>query len=164
MQRNASQLLMDEREAARGTEMRNCWGYGAALLVAVLLFGCSRGPRGGPRLTTSPVTGIVSIDGKPTEMVEVTCRPLSGTSLIKYDITAVTNAEGKFTLGTYEGSDGLPAGTYVLTFKWLEPGLTLKDKFKGKYANPAKSEHEVTVESTPEETTDLGTIELSTKK
>ena len=108
--------------------------------------------------------GIVNVDGDAAELVEVTCHPEPGTSEIKYDITAMTDAEGVFHLNTYEGNDGLPIGTYSLGFKFIEPGLVAKDKFKGKYANPAKSDHKITIEGIPEEKIDLGTIELTSKK
>jgi len=138
--------------------------HGAVLLAAIVFSGCSKPQRGGPRLTTSPVFGIVQVDGQATEMVEVNCHPEGDTSKIKYTVTSMTDKDGKFTLGTYEGGDGLPEGIYTLSFKWIETGFAPKDKFRGAYADPAKSEHKVTIKGDKGEKIDLGIIELKSKK
>lgn len=126
--------------------------------ATLALVGCSAEPPGPPRFETSPVTGIVHVDGSPAELVEVECHPASDSSAIKYTISTTTNSEGVFTLTTYEASDGLPEGTYTLCFKWLEPALVPKDKFKGAYADPKKSKQTITVVKGQE--TKIGTIEL----
>ncbi|MEX2286981.1 MAG: hypothetical protein WD648_07830 [Planctomycetaceae bacterium] len=56
---------------------------------------------------------------------------------------------------TYGLNDGAPAGEYALTFQWIGgagAGEILSgeddesaDRFGGKYADPAKSKHSVTV-------------------
>ena len=131
-------------------------------LVTLLLFGCSGGePQGGPRFETNAVTGIVHIDGQPADLVEVTCYPATDSASIKYPLSTVTSADGAFSLTTYESGDGLPDGTYTLTFKWMEPALVPKDKLRGAYADPSKSTHKITVVKGQE--TVIGTIELTTK-
>ena len=63
----------------------------------------------------------------------------------------------------------MPAGTYTATFAWIEPGLVMKDKLKGKFTAPKKSKHKINVEELSEdegeavEPVDIGTIELSSK-
>jgi len=136
---------------------------GAAVLVALTLAACSKPAEGPPRLPTSPVSGVVQIDGKPGVMVEVRCLPEEGSSEIKHEVTAMTGEDGKFVLGTYEAGDGLPAGTYTLTFSAMEMGMTMKDTLKGRYADPKKSKHKATVTGDVDEKVDLGTIELSSK-
>ncbi len=143
---------------------RRFLGYGFVFVAMLFVVGCSRPQRGGPRLATSPVFGTVNVDGQPTEMVEVNCHPEGDTSKIKYTVTSMTDKAGKFTLGTYEGGDGLPEGTYTLSFKWIETGFAPKDKFKGAYADPAKSEHKITIHGGKAEKIDLGVIELKSKK
>lgn len=136
---------------------------GAVLLMALAVSGCSQGPRGGPRLHTSPVIGVVHVDGQPAEMVEVSCHPEGETSKIKYAVSATTDKDGKFKLGTYQGGDGLPEGVYKLTFQWIEVGLASKDKLKGAYADPKKSEWKAMVAGNKGEVVDLGVIDLKSK-
>lgn len=136
--------------------------FSFAAFWGLLSVGCSSGELpGGPRLETTPVTGIVHVDGNPAELVEVECHPAPDSTGIKYPISTTTDKDGIFTLTTYESSDGLPEGTYTLSFKWLEPALVPKDKFKGAYANPQKSQHKITVVKGQE--TVIGVIELSSK-
>ena len=87
-----------------------------------VLAGCSEPQRGGPRVNTAPVSGIVTVDGQPAAFLQVDCHPEAG-SEIKYPISAVTDDKGNFAFTTYEANDGLPPGSYTLTFSWLEPGI-----------------------------------------
>ena len=131
--------------------------------VGLFLVGCSSGELpGGPRFETSPVTGTIQIDGVPAELVEVECHPAPDSTAIKYPISTMTDKDGIFTLTTYESSDGLPEGTYTLSFKWLEPGLVPRDKLKGAFSDPRKSEHKITVVKGQE--TEIGIIALSSKR
>jgi len=134
---------------------------GAILIASAIFTGCSEPPRGGPRFTTFPVTGEVDVDGEPAELIEIECHPDGDSSEIKYPISTMTDKNGHFSISTYQSGDGLPAGDYVLSFKWIEPGLVPKDRFKGAYSDPKKSKIKVTVETGQKN--DLGVIELSTK-
>lgn len=142
--------------------MKSCLRRGVVLLIAVSCFGCSQPPRGGPRLSTSPFTGVVNVDGEPAEGVEVTCTPEPGSSQINYPLVATTDSDGQFKFGTYQSGDGLPEGNYILTFAWPELSMVPKDRLNKAYANPGKSDHKVTV--VKGEPNDLGEISLSTKK
>jgi hypothetical protein len=137
-----------------------------ALFVFALWFsGCGpKPPQGEPRYKTTPVTGIVQIDGQPVAGVIVTFVVEPGTSELARNATAQTDEEGQFAATTYTKDDGLPAGTYALTFKWKEVGFAKgdRDKLKSAYANPKSSQTKVTVEDDVPQ--DLGIIELSTKK
>ena len=130
------------------------------LICSVLSLGCSEKPRGGPRLTTTPVTGTVEVDGEAAENLTVECHPEPGAE-IKHPVIATTNGDGQFAISMYQKGDGLPEGTYRLTFKWEEFGFPIKDKLKQAYIDPSKSTYKVTV--TAGEPNDLGLIELSTK-
>jgi hypothetical protein len=138
-----------------------------ALLIGVLTHaGCQDEPRGGPRVITVPITGKVLVDGKPQAQVQVQAQPVSGSTPTHTTPSAFTDAEGNFAIQTYEAGDGAPAGEYKLTFRWgqisLMSGRYEGDKLKGKYANPARSEHSVSV-SESDEPINLGTIKLTTK-
>lgn len=137
----------------------SCWMV--CLLLGNLVLGCSEAPRGGPRLDTTPVTGVIEVDGEPAEGVLVECHPQPGADTIKYPLTAMTDAEGRFSMSMYQAGDGLPEGTYNLAFVWEEMGIPPKDKLKKAYADPRKSNHQLTV--VKGESNDLGVIELSTK-
>ena len=129
----------------------------AALLIVVV--GCSSEPRGGPRLETTPLSGTVLLDGEPKAGVLVEFHPEADTTEMKRLAMVNTNENGEFAASTYEEGDGLPPGTYHLTFKWIGPGR--KDRLNGAYADPKKSQHEVALVAG--EPNDLGVIELSTK-
>lgn len=81
---------------------------GALLLGSTLLTGCGGGS---DHPKTIPVTGSVAYKGKPLEGANVSFfndkspRVASG----------VTDAEGKFTLSTYDINDGAIAGDYKIT-------------------------------------------------
>jgi hypothetical protein len=133
---------------------------GVMFLVLVVCWGCSRPRLGEPRMKTYPVKGAVTVDGEPAALVEIECTPESGSGLQR-PVVSVTDREGKFSIGTYESGDGLPEGNYVLTFKWVELGIGTKDKLRGAYADPKKSEHTFTVAEG--QVTDLGIIDLSSR-
>lgn len=131
------------------------------MIVWLLPCGCAAEKRGGPRFKTTPLTGIVQIDGEPTAFVTVECHPQEGTSELKVPFTAATDEDGKFEFAMYEKGDGIPPGTYALTFVLKTLQTSLKDKFSGAYADPLKSEFKVTV--VEGEPNDMGVIELSSK-
>jgi 5-hydroxyisourate hydrolase-like protein (transthyretin family) len=119
------------------------------------------------RKETFKITGEVYVDGQPANFLAVRAVATAGIdkSAPTYS-AAFTNAEGKFTLSTYEEGDGIPAGQYSLTFTWGEMNLLTMsyggaDKLKGKYEDAAKSEFKVEVG--PDKPLDLGRIELKTK-
>lgn len=143
----------------------------ALAVILVTSTGCDRGPKGIVRDPVTRVSGTILIDGQPEQMVAVQLArvgepdPKAGTSKVLTP-SAFTDADGKFSIGTYDGGpngDGAPKGEYALTIQWgqlnLIGGLYSGDKFKGKYADPAKSEFKVTVADKP---VDLGELELET--
>ncbi|MFV1966544.1 MAG: hypothetical protein ACC628_14055 [Pirellulaceae bacterium] len=136
------------------------------VLAAFCLLLCSCGEEGPPRKETYPVTGEVYVDGKPVVQLAVRC--INVTGIDKADPTfssAFTDEEGKFEISTYEQSDGVPEGEYILTFEWGQWGLSGSyggpDKLKNRYKDPKKSAFHVTVESG--KPADVGRIDLSTK-
>lgn len=143
--------------------------FAAASILSLAVAGCPgpNNPKPPNQKTTTPVHGMITVDGKPGHGVQVTLQPPSGIDASNPTVSrGEANQEGKFEISTYGGNDGAPPGEYVLTFEWYDRtvvrigGGDPKDMFKGKYAK--SSEHKITVPP-GKEPLDLGTIELSSK-
>lgn len=120
------------------------------------------------RKETFPLTGQVYVDGEvPDSPITVKCHPVGGMDKQNPTVSsAFTEEDGKFSISTYEKSDGIPAGDYILTFYWgkrnlVSMGYGGPDKLKGRYKDPKTSKIRVTVKAG--EPTDLGRIDLKTK-
>ncbi|MFO0917715.1 MAG: hypothetical protein U0872_05295 [Planctomycetaceae bacterium] len=105
------------------------------------------------------------MDGEPAGLVQVSFlanEEIPGVTTKRFN--CITGPKGELAAFTYEKGDGLPAGSYVVTFKWPEASMASKipDRLHGAYDNPAASEVTVTVEDG--NPVDLGVIELSSKK
>lgn len=142
----------------------------ASILGLLLGVGCAdTGPKGPPRVKTIPVTGKVLVDGSTVELprqVLIRAHVVGGESPTSTEPAAYANPDGTFAFSTYEAGDGVPAGEYKLTFQLGHRNLMRArfegDDFKGRYSDPDKSEHTLSV-GEDAEPIDLGTIELSTK-
>lgn len=71
------------------------------LLPLILLAGC------GPA-RTSPVTGVVLLDGQPLANASIQFVPAEAGR----DATGTTNERGEFTMSTFEPKDGVAPGSY----------------------------------------------------
>jgi len=112
------------------------------MLVALLcLVGCGEGK---PDLY--PVTGVVTLDGKPVEGANVSFSPSSeGAELA----VGQTDASGKFTLTTPQIGEGATAGSYSVSItksagatKWEDPrasGGTLTEEQKKSIMDQARN-------------------------
>lgn len=133
---------------------------GICCCFLTLFSGCGKDQKGPPREATYPIQGVVEIDGLPEQQVKVLCHPVQGSALPG---SAYTDADGKFSMGTYEAGDGVKAGKYKLTFAWgqinLMSGRYEGDKLNERYSDPEKSEFTVTVAEGKEN--DLGVISLT---
>jgi hypothetical protein len=115
----------------------------------VLVFaGCGSS---GDREKVVPVSGVVTYQGKPLEGYRVTFMPTDG----RRPAIGLTDAEGKFALGTNEVGDGAVVGTHKVAFVWAppvigEPGQETvtdnpanlpkpKTRIPDKYTDPEKS-------------------------
>jgi len=118
------------------------------VLWALGLAGCGPAPIEG-RLAVFPTRGAVTVAGQPA----------AGARVVLYGATAelqgpgtvapagVADAEGRFELGSYELSDGAPAGKFLVSVCWPEaipPGVDAemfqpKDRLQRKYLDPQKS-------------------------
>lgn len=116
------------------------------LIILVWRFvGCQDDTTGVERVATTPVRGQVLVDGKPPgSPIAVRCYRVGGLDTENPTVSSTfTNEDGTFEIGTYEASDGVPAGKYVLTFQWGEMNLISRqysgDKFNGRYNDPKTS-------------------------
>ena len=133
----------------------------AATLCLLL---CSCGGDEGFRKETFPVSGEVHVDGQPAAQLAVVCHDVKGLDAEHpTGSSGLTDDNGKFEIGTYEGGDGVPEGEYVLTFTWKKRDILQgnPDKLKDRYSDPTKSEQRFTVEAG--KPTELGRIELTTE-
>ena len=83
------------------------------VVAAVVLPGCARQGFQNLRQATYPVEGQVTLDGNPVANATVVFKPVDPTNF-KWRETpqAKTDAEGRFTVFTYESGDGAPTGEY----------------------------------------------------
>jgi hypothetical protein len=133
------------------TTTRRWFSGAAAAVVALAIAGC-----GPDRPSLVPATGTVTLSGKPQEGVDVmfvskTGRPARGK----------TDAAGRFTLGTFEATDGAIVGEYTVAFSQMvrvETGATGQDpanahsaaaatreKLRGACTSPMSSPFKATV-------------------
>ncbi len=149
------------------------------LMQLSLIMGCNGGPPPIEKKPTSPVGGVIHVDGKPMASVQIYLHnadnpPSEQSTPFTGSAAATTDAAGKFVFATYEAGDGLPEGSYVLSFFW-DAGAALPlmrdnddppalnpeaDSFNSKYGNPSGSNFRFTVEK--DKPVDLGILELTT--
>jgi hypothetical protein len=135
-------------------------GLGMLCLLCGLLTSCSEEipqPAEQKKVPVTPVTGTITVDGAPQAGIEIGCVPVGTFSygdLSAKMLHGTTNEKGEFALGTYDLSDGVPAGEYSLTFSW--PIISLikqedtkkakSDRLKGKYSTAKNSPKKIKVE------------------
>jgi predicted small lipoprotein YifL len=93
--------------------------------IAIALTGCgSKGP------TLLPVTGSVTVDGKPANGATLIFHPTD--KEMKLIPAATTDENGKFQLAT-SAKVGVPAGAYDVTVVWPDPSVqpTAAQKMQG---------------------------------
>ena len=125
----------------------------ATLLVAglALMPLACRGDKA--RLPTFAVTGKVTIDGKPAEHATVVFHPAGASVPDAVKPRGKVGADGSFTLTTYAGNDGAPAGSYRVTVQLWLAGARSDDppsnRLSPKLASPETSPLTATVLAAP---------------
>jgi len=117
-----------------------------ASLGALLLPACNKSSR----LPVHPVRGQILVEGKPAAQAIVTFHPVGSETPRP---SAQTDAEGYFSLTTYENGDGAPEGKYAVTVTWFRSSgekpagdeEAPRNLLPPRYANPAKSKLEAVV-------------------
>ncbi|HZN34203.1 MAG TPA: hypothetical protein VFB80_10305 [Pirellulaceae bacterium] len=89
----------------------------AAILYAVCLGGCGGYSQRANIERVAPVSGTLTFQGKPLEFHQVMFAPEDG----RRPAMGVTDAMGKFTLGTNKPDDGAPPGLNKVTIVWVGP-------------------------------------------
>lgn len=84
--------------------------------LAASLAGC--GGAQNPWDRVYPAAGKVTLNGKPIAGAQVTLTPVNAEVPATIRPTAVSQADGQFTLGTLDTADGAPEGEYVVTVVW----------------------------------------------
>lgn len=120
------------------------------LLATYLMIGC------GERLPTYDVKGRVLVGSSPAAGATVILHPQGeATELQRQRPIGQTDAQGFFTLTTYDGGDGVPAGEYRVSIIWPHNRLPIPqadkaaaderrrrsagDRLKGRYLDPSQS-------------------------
>jgi hypothetical protein len=112
------------------------------------------------RIPLYPVRGKVLFDGKPAAGAEVRFNPLRPAEKKEFYPVAKVEADGSFTLTTFENKDGAPPGEYLVTIRWEDISSKQDpppDRLKGRYTDPKKSPWRVQVR---EEANDLEPFQL----
>ncbi len=94
----------------------------AMVIVGLVIgqLGCGGGyGKQADRVATVPVSGVLTYNGKPLEYYQVVFFPPEGTRVA----TGITDAEGKFKLGTNEGEDGSPVGSCRVAINFVGPPM-----------------------------------------
>lgn len=120
----------------------------AAFVPLFVLASCSHETR--PAL--HPVKGTVTVQKKPAAKAVVVFRPVTPGPLKDGLLPhGEVGPDGTFQVGTYEATDGAPAGEYVVTISWPETktdstgDVVSNDRLKGRYGDPAKSKWKVRI-------------------
>lgn len=120
-----------------------------ATMFAILMVGCSDG-----RPTRYPVSGTVTFEsGAPVRNASIEFVPSQPAPSPRSRI----DAEGRFSLGTYETTDGAPVGDYrVVVVQALPPGAATKINTLGEeHAGHAGNVHVVALKHSSPETSGL---------
>jgi hypothetical protein len=89
-----------------------------AAIAAAPLSGCGSNDHLPPRF---PVRGQVLQAGKPIADAIVTLHPSSSSPDLTQRPIAYSDAEGRFSMTTFETGDGAPTGKYAITVEWRAP-------------------------------------------
>lgn len=105
--------------------------YQAGAVWILLFLGISATGCGGSSNPVAPVNGVVTLNGQPVADMVVTFTPVPGKTATVGDdnqpgksATGNTDAEGKFTLSTYERGDGALIGEHKVTVFGTGPNPT----------------------------------------
>lgn len=106
--------------------VRICCQSCVTLVLLFFVSGC--GGDGRPSLV--PASGTVTLNGEPLAEAQIGLQPM-GIEGYERPSRATTDAQGKFTIGTYGADDGLPEGSYRVTVVKKELLTKIPEGFAG---------------------------------
>ncbi|QDT29279.1 hypothetical protein Enr10x_46300 [Gimesia panareensis] len=121
---------------------------GAVLLALFISAGCGGKSEDLPE--TVAVSGVVTYKGNPVPEATIMLYPVQG----RKPASGRSDAEGKFTLTTFNKDDGALPGEHQVTvnaFQSTPEGVSMKSSIPTKYSNPSSSPLKVTVSETEPE-------------
>lgn len=143
--------LPDERGDGPGVRFRLTLFTLVLSGVAAALSGCSRGEA---RVPVYPVNGKVTFEGAPPTGAFIILHPAQAKEGQPTPSGKVKD-DGTFTLTSYDGDDGAPAGDYSVSIKWyklIKNGSDVKagpNVIPAKYGAPETSPWKVKVGEAP---------------
>lgn len=93
---------------------------GLILLCVLSLVGCGGGAPAKPLPDTVPVTGTITLDGKPLAFAAVTFVP--GVQTKGIECTGLTDESGNYKLTQIRGKEGAPPGEYKVVVRCPKTG------------------------------------------
>jgi hypothetical protein len=151
--RSSSDTLAAHLIMLRGNAMRvpaHGWLFQGLLLVTCLMMVTGCGDAGPERVTTFPVQGAITFQGRPIPGAFVAFHPQTPRANVPAPRANVA-ADGSLKVTTFQAGDGAPEGQYVLTVEWYKPIKQGGDVMPGpnvipkKYASPQTSNLKVTI-------------------
>lgn len=115
---------------------------GSLLLTLLIAVGCGGKQEDLP--DTVAVSGMVTYKGAPVPEATIMLYPVQG----RKPASGRTDADGKFTLTTFNKDDGALPGEHQVTvnaFQSTPEGVSMKSSIPIKYSNPSSSPLKVTV-------------------
>jgi hypothetical protein len=116
----------------------------ALVASAICLSSCGKAGR----LPTYSVNGKLLVNGRPAEHATVIFHPVGATGPEVVKPHGKVGPDGSFTLTTYDGNDGAPAGEYKVSVEWWlagRPDEGPSNRLPAKYAQPETSGLSATV-------------------
>jgi hypothetical protein len=95
------------------------------------LLGCAPAQPTGDVIDTVPASGVLTHKGAPIEFYQVLFFPKDSRPAM-----GVTDAEGRFTLGTNEPGDGAVAGSHKVAVTWVGPPSTNPNEGMTEFTSP----------------------------
>lgn len=130
--------------------VRQMTGAVAVAALAALLAGCGPPEKVWPK--RYPVSGRVTVDGKPAVRAVISFHPLAPHSDgLSYAASTFTGDDGEYKLTTVEAGDGAPPGEYKVTIVAnyvVKNGedVTVPDLLHGKYKDAKTTPLQATVQ------------------
>ncbi len=144
---------MQKNRATRSFDWRVFFLIGSLVITLPVVVGCDQGPVT-ERPSLHPVSGRVTVSGKPVAGVIVTLHAPVQQGTEKFLPSATSREDGSFRVGTFAAADGAPEGEYVVTCIWPKAAsadATEIDQLRGRYSGAARSKIKITVRPGPNE-------------